>query len=1064
MKYLIYSYRQNILDFWQRGGFASYDNLSVQDIQMTYQLLESHLNSRHKKQGTKILHFLLGKSNFFCYCRIEAGKLSGLENDIASILGSSKISIENLITIIQSLNTLIDYGNIHGFWSFNLILKVERLPKIVNPIGTDDDWQKAILAQHLSSWFCTYEFLNTKSFTQASNDTQVNQVKIGALTLSLMIESHMLNPRTLSLTLLEMIQHNRLNFFQDQLFVQVYTDSYNPLKKVFISRKTELLFYRLHINSKYLRLPFKPNLLFPFIYQGIAAFLKLNQIPLHRLPKTLINWCRLFQKSAYLKIPPILININSGQLNTHSLNACGSYRVFMAHYETESSSTSFSTTTTQASTTRNTSESLRMIQAIFKVKVGKRSAKTAFDEIQAQTNQLMPMLSPNYQLILEWALSLLQVNKQNRFTVSPLEILNKIYSFARLLVGCAETLEIKQLSTDERGQLYQQVFSLAVSDRNRNTLQYILRRFNSWLEQTYHLPAIQDKEGTFGNPKMTDMTVNANLIHFDEYSAIKSYLIQQTTESPDNRLYPLMLIALILGFRCGLRSKEVFFLKIADFIDCRHSPQLVIRESEERSLKTQNAKRTFVLNQFLEQDEIEILTSWYQQTYQQIKQLQPKKKATSKELESPDLFREGFLLYLTIPSLVPIQISKIKTPLIKIVQHFCQDQSLKFHHLRHSFASWHFLSMVISEFDLEIGKHFDHLPKTKQWLSLAHKRKLRQLPTQLKSKKYGFWLQDKIGHGSFSTTLEHYIHTCDIAMMLYLQKEAPISIQELNKLSGISISTLKKHSERLTYTCSRLVKPHKNIHTLKRSSQSLLECWQTPKKMPFFPEDAVRSWNMFNLMEIYHQLSEQSHKTLSYQSEHFSKDEIITLQKIFMENPKFRVRRPFATEWAELNRILNLFQTHYKIQNMPTNYSPNLLAILNAFSNRLYPLHKGLHSLAPNKGYHLVISDKTSARIIISHLKTLELPFAIKFRHTNKWGQSKIKQGIRYWKRTLELERTFKFSTQVDSEKSLGKNGRIELIVMKQDTSDQKSSRKSHAYYYAMVMLCVYAEFHGAIG
>ena len=111
-----------------------------------------------------------------------------------------------------------------------------------------------------------------------------------------------------------------------------------------------------------------------------------------------------------------------------------------------------------------------------------------------------------------------------------------------------------------------------------------------------------------------------------------------------------------------------------------------------------------------------------------------------------------------------------------------------------------------------------------------------------------------------------------------------------------------------------------------------------------------------------------------------------------------------------------------------------------------------------------MISDETSARILISHLKKLGLPFAIKLRHTKTWRQNKIKLSIRYWKKTLELRRAFKFSTQVDSQKSLGKNGRIELIVIKQGASDQKPSRKSHAYYYAMVMLCVYAEFHGVIG
>jgi hypothetical protein len=58
-----------------------------------------------------------------------------------------------------------------------------------------------------------------------------------------------------------------------------------------------------------------------------------------------------------------------------------------------------------------------------------------------------------------------------------------------------------------------------------------------------------------------------------------------------------------------------------------------------------------------------------------------------------------------------------------------------------------------------------------------------------------------------------------------------------------------------------------------------------------------------------------------------------------------------------------------------------------------------------------------------------------------------------YWRKALGLPAKHSFKMKADSKKSIGPNGRLELLVLSTE------QRKKHEYYYLLVMLSAWMEF-----
>ncbi|MEA1989426.1 MAG: tyrosine-type recombinase/integrase [Pseudomonadota bacterium] len=1036
---LPYYYQKQIEHFW-KGLLpeALTDDIDTKTIQSTYTLLKQ--KTRNKKQYS-LVHFLLGLNELSDYSAQYSERFESNQSTLPKLLGKLGLKLENLIDAITILNTLIDYGNVKGFWKLNLILKVEKIPLIKNPMGLDDDWQKMLYCNQLVEHILSSEEPELESMTTSE--------QLGLIVFSLIFDSQIIRHQSL-LTILGKIQNeDNFNYLDGNLFFLVPPDDYNPPKKIFIAKKTEILIYQ---TGMYLDIPENTSEqeILKYITLAIQDYLKSLNIAYSALPKTLFKWCRWAYVFHHQNTPPLMVNYQSGLNQAHSLNPSASERVYgIEQYDLGEFKSAKTLNTPKI---RNSSYALKIIQQIFDIKVKNKDAFNIKQSIEDSAAKIMHQLPNNHQLILNWGLSLLEVNKTKKFKVGPSQILNKIYSIARHLIGIANQNAIQSLIPSERMSLFDSVIEQAVSSRNRETILYNLKAFNTWLEKTYTLNAIPNKEDYFGHPKVTDMTVNANLIHFDEYEEIKNTILNLCEKNPFKPIFKMMLMALILGFRCGLRSKEVFQLKLDDFIFCNTSPQIAIRESENRELKTTNAKRFLKLEDHMPIDEVVFLQNWY------IKKCSETNHINTSHLQLEETQKQYYFFALSNQNDKHINFEKVKAPLMNIIRQVGQDDSLNFHHLRHSFASWHFLSACIAEFNLDTFSLFSHLPKTKDWLMQAELRKQQQLPTHLKSKKYPFWISKKMGHASFNTSFEHYVHTTDIVTLSLLQQASErYTTQQIAYFANLSISTLKKQKKALEYALNRHVKQYKKLNKARLDSLVPKEVWQAPKINLDEFTNPMEEFSMYNMMEIFHLASENNLTEENALHLGFSKQRTAEVIELFQSNPKYRLRRPYSQELIELHRLTEELKKLYQIDFNCLNSHVEFLSLLNTFSNRFFPYKRDLDSLKIQPNYHLVFNDMTSGNILMKVIKKLNLPFRIILRHTKKWDKKECKSGRNYWRTQLGLTPKFRMEMKQDSKKAIGPNGRIEIVI------NNTATHRNHAFYYLFVMLSAWTELNNEI-
>jgi len=1036
---LPFYYKETIGKFWTGELIdALTEEVDINTITPTFKKLKEEI--RGKNQYT-LIAFLLGLDALSSYSPQHAQTLEAVQSKLPKLLGKLKFSIETLIEVIQLLNALIDYGNVRGFWNLNLILKVEKIPRIKNPMGSDEDWQKVIYCSELVAHLghSGYQDIATMSPPE----------KFALITLSLIFDSQIIRFRSLIAILKKINDTNNFNYLNGNLFFLVSPDDFNAPKKIFISKKTEVLLYQAGINSNILENIDQKDFL-NFIKDAIKAYLKRSKFTFSIMPKTLFQWCQWAYIFHHQNTPPLIINYRSGMNKSHSLNPQATQRVYSI--DLSDSGEVYVKEKPRGTKVRNTSYALKIIQQIFDIKVKNSNALIIKQNIENSASKILFQLPNNHQLILNWGISLLAVNKSKKFKVGPSQILTKIYSVARHLIGIADQSKIQSLPPQERMSLYDAVTEQAISSRNRETILYNLKAFNTWLEKSHHALPIPNKDDYFGHPKVTDLTVNANLIHFDEYNKIKSIIISLCEKSPFNEVFKMMLMALILGFRCGLRSKEAFQLKIDDFIFCHSSPQIAIRESDNREIKTQNAKRFLKLVDHMPMDEVNVLRDWYLAKTLEIK------AANSPNGEQDETQPNHYFFSVSGRNEIHINIEKIKAPLMGLIRQVCQDTSLNFHHLRHSFASWHFLSACTAELNLDTAAYFEHLPETKNWLKNANTRKIAHLPTHLKSKKYPFWISKKMGHASFNTTFEHYTHTTDIIALALLQQTADrLTIQEIAQFSNISVSTLKKQKNRLEYAISRHIKNHKILNKARLHSLAPKEAWQPPKVNMSEYQTPMQEFTMYNMMELFHLASEST--LIDEHALHlgFSKPETLKVIDLFKCNSKYRLRRPFSEELTELHRLTQALKDLYQIDFNNLKGNLDFLSLLNTFSNRFFPYERDLDSLAVQKNYHLVFNDITSSTILMDAIRKLKIPFSVTFRHSKKWDQKELLRARKFWREALELTPKFRIDMKPDSKKLIGPNGRIEIIFK------NEAGHRNHAFYYLFVMLSAWWELNNEI-
>jgi integrase len=242
--------------------------------------------------------------------------------------------------------------------------------------------------------------------------------------------------------------------------------------------------------------------------------------------------------------------------------------------------------------------------------------------------------------------------------------------------------------------------------------------------------------------------VDANLYSVDEYFGAKRYLVG-ASPVPNTHQIEAAEVALILGYRCGLRRAEAAFLRLSDFDVDDH---LHIRPWFLRKLKTPNAARDLPLRLLIEQANRE--------EFEAVMRFVNGRRERALKSSVPE--DEALLFCKDEDVRSPINFDKLLERISEAFQQSLGTDSFRFHHLRHSFANicllrlWPGLHQIANH--MLRGKAGE---ETRKLIATSDTFRKDLLHTDKVTGEDLKAIALLMGHGSAATTIEHYIHVLD---------------------------------------------------------------------------------------------------------------------------------------------------------------------------------------------------------------------------------------------------------------------------------------------------------------
>mgnify|MGYP003634502021 CR=1 FL=1 len=416
-------------------------------------------------------------------------------------------------------------------------------------------------------------------------------------------------------------------------------------------------------------------------------------------------------------------------------------------------------------------------------------------KIKASTN-----LPPVLHHLLHWAS--VRLTSQSRWSgkLSPSTLVSYLDTIAEpMMIAFAERNPVN-IGPDEISDLYTQIIDEGRSLSSQTKRARILRDFHIYLELTYQVsPCHLFQQYIAKSKRLEALTVDANILMPWEYRYARDFLLN-STEQQSGLSYlqaRALTLLLILGFRCGLRRREAHFLRLQDIeIPTNGNSDkfsdyttLYITPHEQRSLKTTSAERRIPIGLLLSDTEKAVFTEYL------------KARLEFGTKHSPYLFYFGDkppFGHIDRP-LAPEEL--LFEPLTTLLQRISGDDSFRFHHLRHSFATWMFWSWQEKQHDgylpplatLTGNPEFTHLKKAKSVLLY--------LPDGRPTRKVLHTISAMIGHASPSMTLFHYIHSASWLIWMELNNSTPhLSRNAEAMLAGVDVRTATRaRTEQTSY-------------------------------------------------------------------------------------------------------------------------------------------------------------------------------------------------------------------------------------------------------------------------
>ena len=296
---------------------------------------------------------------------------------------------------------------------------------------------------------------------------------------------------------------------------------------------------------------------------------------------------------------------------------------------------------------------------------------------------------------------------------------------------------------------------IAMEEHQSDATKRSFRRFYSFALSRRLTP--KPLERIKWNSKLLRKVAPKQPVPIISFSEFDQALRASSSENVPRHLRSLLRVMLILGFYCGLRSSEAVRLEMRD-LQLSPEPALLIRDS-----KTAHGRRNLYLRRLVPARHLRELLAFARHRAQDLGPNSSKavllgRKGRAEHYDSSYLSSmAGIALRRAIP------------------------EAICYHQLRHSFASWMLLRLMIASGLIELDK--------KRFLFAKSDVFEKQLCSDLKVLLYGFApiktgqqyvshmlvvLCRLLGHSHPLTSLNTYVHTTDIILYLFIRQRSPL--------------------------------------------------------------------------------------------------------------------------------------------------------------------------------------------------------------------------------------------------------------------------------------------------
>lgn len=801
---------QLIMQLWENLGDKDFmPSLNSQDMEEckrlltnSFRLYEDDEVVEDKELGIcrKYLRQLLGIENSLDLMSIQkAQKYTAVQKNI---LSSRKFKLDEQVLISNILNHVIEYGNQRNVWDNLIFTFIDRMVPETPFVSSKEDAQQIIVLEKL------YQAYENDLFSRTSGKHTFSKFDHARLCFSLIMDSYLMNSRRL-MSVYEDTRNKKFHYQAGFCFVEIIENEVNAATRWPISPRSEVCLSLM--DSFYLDTSEED--IFEELKQYISYLGFKENVRAGSL-KGLLKW---FQLRVNNHLPGIVFGYINKEFKSYSLHSSCTNSLFQTNLVDRKIKTSKQLTDRSHKSVH--SEAWKKVLKLF----GQNQRSTDYEQLISDGEKIADkLMSCIFQtemdidqlesasknddyvlrdklkrklnaektdlLLLEYALKAVNVELNSKgHALAPTTIRERVSALHDKLISVTDMHYLLEFDATERGLIYFEVVDLGKSDRHQNSLRYFLKLLEDYIVDDLEQEPVVDYEELFDGVTSSKSSVNSMVITFDQYDALFRYLenkikdINQRgascNEKPLVQKLKMMQCLLIIGFKLGTRVSEALYFKATDYFYSEEGSIIEIRPSINRGLKNIGSIRQLRLKEFLDQHELRILDEWFIEHH-----------------DGKHRSENHYLFSFSYNFTSPISRFQIIDELMQLLRTITGIDELKFHHLRHSFATWNFLSIVSSESQINYQSYFDGHPKTQEWLGKADALKESRLGYTGASIRYVGWLESKIGHVSIETTLENYIHFMDVVLLGFMCRDS-----KGMKASSLNYGLKKRSLERYTF-------------------------------------------------------------------------------------------------------------------------------------------------------------------------------------------------------------------------------------------------------------------------